>query len=377
MGVNALTYSTILMLEELAIDNNLKFEYVLIGTGKYIETQDVVKVGNKEISIKYYPYTIISSKKRIITKYLKNLYGVDIVLDIGEGDSFTDIYGQARFNIQLKSKFLVLLLLKRLILLPQTIGPFNKKSNKFFAFLLMRFVHKIFVRDELSSKYLDTSSIIRKKTIKSLDMALYLPYKKQNFNEDKVQVGINISALLWNGGYNRDNDFGLVVDYKEIINDIIIYFKSLSNVKIHLIPHVITDFEIEDDLKICNEICQEFEGLILPTTFRSPIEAKSYISGLDFLIGSRMHACIAAYSSNVPLFFMGYSRKFEGLFVHTLQYDYGSSLYSEDKDKIMQKIDFCFHNRGQLLESIKNKSNMLIDNKYNIKNVLKSILTKK
>lgn len=52
-------------------------------------------------------------------------------------------------------------------------------------------------------------------------------------------------------------------------------------------------------------------GLHVPN---SPQDAKSFISGLDFLIGARMHATIAAFSAGVPVMPVSYSRKFEGLY---------------------------------------------------------------
>jgi polysaccharide pyruvyl transferase WcaK-like protein len=62
------------------------------------------------------------------------------------------------------------------------------------------------------------------------------------------------------------------------------------------------------------ELAKEFPGAIVAPRFKTPQEAKSYISGLDFFAGARMHACIAAFSSGVPVLPMAYSRKFSGLF---------------------------------------------------------------
>ena len=44
------------------------------------------------------------------------------------------------------------------------------------------------------------------------------------------------------------------------------------------------------------------------------MEAKSYISRMDVLIGSRMHATIASFTSGVPTIPVAYSRKFAGFF---------------------------------------------------------------
>jgi polysaccharide pyruvyl transferase WcaK-like protein len=55
--------------------------------------------------------------------------------------------------------------------------------------------------------------------------------------------------------------------------------------------------------------------------FKSPSEAKSFIAAMDFFTGARMHACIAAFSSGVPVVPFAYSRKFNGLF-SSLQYEF-------------------------------------------------------
>jgi polysaccharide pyruvyl transferase WcaK-like protein len=76
----------------------------------------------------------------------------------------------------------------------------------------------------------------------------------------------------------------------------------------------------DDDGRVADRLAAEFPDVIRAPTFTSPSEAKSYISGLDFLIAGRMHACIAAYSSGVPVVPVAYSRKFAGLFEGVLGY---------------------------------------------------------
>ena len=77
---------------------------------------------------------------------------------------------------------------------------------------------------------------------------------------------------------------------------------------------------VEDDLTANKTLAEEFPGVIVAPRFEGPSEAKSYISGLDFFCGSRMHACIAAFSSGVPVLPIAYSRKFAGVF-GSLGYD--------------------------------------------------------
>ena len=56
-----------------------------------------------------------------------------------------------------------------------------------------------------------------------------MPHTKKNFNSDNMHVGLNVSALLWNGGYTNNHQFGLTVDYKKLIYSIINYFLKLQH----------------------------------------------------------------------------------------------------------------------------------------------------
>ena len=46
-----------------------------------------------------------------------------------------------------------------------------------------------------------------------------LPNEKVNIEKDNnvLNIGINVSGLLWNGGYTRNNQFGLKFNYKAYI----------------------------------------------------------------------------------------------------------------------------------------------------------------
>ena len=81
--------------------------------------------------------------------------------------------------------------------------------------------------------------------------------------------------------------------------------------------------------------------------FRTPSEAKTYIAGLDFFMGARMHACIAAFSSGVPVVPMAYSRKFAGLF-GTLGYDHTVDCTTEPNEAILAKTAAAFEAAGAL-----------------------------
>ena len=81
---------------------------------------------------------------------------------------------------------------------------------------------------------------------------------------------------------------------------------------------------------------------------------------MDFFTGARMHACIAAISSGVPVIPMAYSRKFNGLFMDTLMYNCMIDLKTDDAEKIVDKFINALENRESLKDKIKEINHNII-----------------
>lgn len=297
----------------------------------------------------------LSIKKILLgqSAYLKQLKECDLVLDIGAGDSFSDIYGVKHFFFLCLTKIFALCLGKPLIMSPQTIGPFKHSWARFVAKSIMRRARRVFARDGLSMDVLKELKLTNN-TQEVIDVAFRLPFeKKQHSAREKIKVGINVSGLLYNGGYTGNNQFGLSLDYVALIEKVIGGFTSMPDVEVHLVPHVLADsLPVEDDYRVIQALAGQFQGVIVGPKFSLPSEAKTYISGMDFFTGARMHACIGAFSSGVPVVPMAYSRKFNGLFnslgyfdiadlkVHTLEEAYGAVIHGfERRDLLKQMID--------------------------------------
>jgi polysaccharide pyruvyl transferase WcaK-like protein len=83
--------------------------------------------------------------------------------------------------------------------------------------------------------------------------------------------------------------------------------------------------------------------------FKSPVEAKTFISQLDLLIGSRMHATIAALSSGVPVVPLGYSDKFTGLF-RGLNYPWLADLRTASETDVIDLLEEVIGNLDYIRE---------------------------
>lgn len=368
-GVGALAYSALFLLEQISEKNNIDFDFVLIGTKQgYHE----INIDDSEISfIGIRGITGFSSILSFIKypKYLIKILKLGYILDIGAGDSFSDIYGEKRFyQINFTKKFFRLMGIKQL-LLPQTIGPFYSEIVKKEAIKSINKSHTVFARDQQSFNY--TKSIASpKKLYESIDMAFFMPFKKNIMdNGNRINVGINVSGLLWHGGYTGENEFNLKMNYRDLMLEIIRSFLQMDNVTVFLVPHVVHNYHTrENDYEVSIGIQKEFNNKDLKVSpfFLNPIEAKSFISGLDFFTGARMHSCIAAYSSRVPVFPLAYSRKFNGLFGDTLQYNYMGDMVNQEDEKILENLMDSFNKRDLLKDSIENKMDTIVNERKNI-----------
>jgi len=255
---------------------------------------------------------------------IKALLKCDCVYDVTMGDSFSDIYSEEVCLSNMRFKIMAEIFAKRYILLPQTYGPFYSKKVLRRAKKILKKADKIYCRDNKSQEYIKDRCGISNAEV-TTDLAFLLPYDKEMYSieSNKIKLGINVSGLLWNGGFTKNNQFGLKTNYSDYIKSLLEYYSKQPNVMVYLIPHVIDRKKdaYDDDYNVCEEISRELKNVILAPVFKTPIEAKSYISNMDVFVGARMHSTIAAFSSGVLTIPFSYSRKFEGLY-ESLEYPY-------------------------------------------------------
>ncbi len=374
-GCTALCLSTLSLIDKVFKDKGVDYSIFLPDSGLRTSGTQSYQVGElfeaHFYSCEYAPNNIKSFLKSLL--HLKKAYAswcifkdADYILDIGQGDSFADIYGKKRFDKIDRIHQLARFLNKRYCFLPQTIGPFKDSEVQKKAVHSLKDASLVMARDKLSYDYVLQQVPEQKHIGEYIDVAFFLPYEKITFEKDFVHVGLNISGLLWNGGYTKDNQFGLKDNYQHLVLTIIDYFIGLKNVKVHLIGHVMVGEKgFENDYVVNYDLWKKYncsQVILAPFGF-GPIELKSYIAGMDFFLGARMHSTIAAFSSGVPVVPMAYSRKFNGLFQDTLQYPYLVDLKTQTKDEMLIHISEAFGKRNTIKTLINDRMNSTVKEK--------------
>lgn len=316
LGVGALTVSNIALLREACAKLGLRPRFVVLGPREaspaYVQDDDVVAL---DIDGRF-----MGSPGG----YWRTLRSLDCVVDIGAGDSFAGIYGPKRFAYLWMTKFLAVTRGLPLLMSPQTIGPFEGEPWRKLAGYIMDRADVVMARDPLSFRA--AGELARRTRLReAIDVAFALPFERRaRAAGGPIEVGINVSGLLFNGGYGGDNQYGLDVDYASLMRETIAALSAREDVSVKLVTHVVSrDLAVDDDGRVADQLARDYPKAERVPDFASPSEAKSYISGLDFLVAGRMHACIAAYSSGVPVLPIAYSRKFSGLFEGVLGYKHG------------------------------------------------------
>jgi colanic acid/amylovoran biosynthesis protein len=356
LGVNALAESSI----KIILNRWPDAEIVLLGTGS-ADSEYCLKLSGRKIRVriermrfcknvflrshfcvlllnalllKLLPLRSFRNLLSAINPYVKTLVETDRVFDITGGDSFSDIYGLRRFLIYgFLQKRLVTLFGKELILLPQTYGPCTRSITRRMAKSVLKRASVIYARDTESVEYIrglfgnhnvngklrfmpDVAFVLDSNKPETFDIGSLEKERKKN----SIVVGLNISGLLFNGGYTQKNMFGLKINYPELINSVVEYLMTDKRVLILLVPHVLAPSRIvEDDPNACRQLydnlIEKYPGRIFLTQGEYNHNNIKYVIGLcDFFIGSRMHACIAALSQSIPSVGIAYSKKFHGVF---------------------------------------------------------------
>ena len=307
LGVGALTAGNIALARRAAAAVGLAPEFCIISPRES---------GPLALSGDDIDYRTITGRYMINPKgFIRDARCLDIMLDISAGDSFADIYPDKRFAYMAATKVLPILLGTPLVLSPQTIGPFSRQPHTAIAAWICRRAAAVFARDPLSMQMLTTMGA-GDKALQTVDVAFALPYKSAARGAGGPRrIGINVSGLLMNGGYAGENEYGLDFDYPALTHSLITTLLAAPDTEVHLVPHVLAPgLPHDDDGAAADALKARYPSLHRHPDFASASAAKSFISGLDFLVGARMHATIAAYGAGVPVVPISYSRKFEGLY---------------------------------------------------------------
>jgi len=291
------------------------------------------------------------------------------ILDASGGDSFTDLYGPRRFRAMAGTKRLALSAGARLILLPQTLGPFRDKAHRAEAARLLRAARAVWVRDMQSLETLRDllgDAFDPEHHRAGVDMALALPRRQPRAalggQVDRwlagargfPLAGLNVSGLLCNQPEAARARFGLAKPHPAQIEAAArAVLASDPDMHLLLVPHVHRpQGDPESDLAAAEALSARL-GPDCPGRVEvlrgnpGAMELKWVLSRLDWFAGARMHATIGAFSSGVPTLGLGYSDKAEGVFEQCGLGGHVADLRIQNAEALAAEVSFSVARREE------------------------------
>jgi polysaccharide pyruvyl transferase WcaK-like protein len=225
----------------------------------------------------------------------------DAVFDTGAGDSFTDIYGRNRLARITYTQLTARRLGIPLVLLPQTIGPFTGGAHRMLARRVLRRADIVMSRDGVSTNH--AAELGRRDVVRATDLVFSLPVVEAQKTRD---VMVNVSGLLW--GENSHLD---APSYRRSVVDLIEGLRERGRT-VSLLPHVLANSTADNDMVPLDELTERFPDIetIVPQALS---DARAAVASAQWVLGSRMHACLNALSVGTPAIPWAYSRKFQPL----------------------------------------------------------------
>ena len=280
-----------------------------------------IKTSGQDYNINVIHYLPIELK--LYLKYHVSLYftpfgklvrNLALVAATNGGDGFSDIYGYSVFVNRLKESWIAIAMGARLVIMPQTLGPFTDKEMRNIANNILKYADWIYVRDNKFENELNEMGLKYKR---ERDLSAFMSPEPWNIRIEPDSIGLNVSGLAYSNNFRTLS--GKFDNYPILIERIIEIFQKKGKT-IYLIPHSYNYTFPEyanDDLVACKEVYQsikEKKGIrIIEEDLTAP-QIKYVISKMSFFVGTRMHANFAAIYTGVPVFGLAYSYKFVGAF---------------------------------------------------------------
>ncbi len=303
---------------------------------------------------------------RIISRnpWLSEVLQTSAFYAVSGGDSFSDIYGLVRFLYVALPQVLVLLLDRQLVLLPQTYGPYKGWVARLMARWILRRARAVVSRD---SQGVETVRQVAGSDGPGVQEAPDLGFcmspeplepavltRIGGLRNDGPIVGINISSLLYMGGYTGTNMFHLLEPFPKLVSALVNHIVQDLRARVLLVPHVCGGaLGKEDETRLCDRLQAEFsschgERVCYLGHDLNHRQMKAVIGHCDLFIGARMHACIAALSQGIPAVGLAYSRKFRGVFASIGMEEFVADLRILDTGGVIQVVDKAYERRAEL-----------------------------
>jgi len=310
------------------------------------------------------PFSLYTYNKATLNA-IRQIQNCDVCISIGAeriNDNF--VFG---LPFSLYGLWLVKKLGKKLVLFPQTIGPFYRKLSKSTSQKILSKCDYVFLRDKRSVDIMKSLGVPKRNYSFMPDIAILQEsvddsVRKSIFAQEHIPLEdgrlIGISAIRWSYANDLEKQSSYEI-YKKSVAKAVDYMIEKYGCRVVFVP---TNVGIhgcrEDDIEVAHEIIENVEHRkrvhIIDHLYR-PSELKGLIGDMDLFLATRMHACIFATGICTPTCSINYQFKL---------YEYMKYLGLENNtidireitfEKLRGLVDYTYKNRDQIREQLEHK----------------------
>lgn len=307
---------------------------IYIRQNKYTDLVEINSELQQQINIIHYNDEIRNITQKIKNKIIRRIFifknlvfpkssiKFDKVIVLG-GDDLSEFYSKRQAGLEIL-RLARLSKHSEIILLGQTIGPFNRMLNRFIVKNFLSKI-KVYARDIWTSNYLKEEFDINVQTMGDLafnNLPLQLNHEisqsvltSYNLDPNKY-ITIVVSGLYFEG-YYTDNKDDYLRNYTSIINYLLNNKTLLKIEKVVLLAHTFPPY---GDERILNEEIYQFfndninqRDIVLVNEKILPTRARFILGNGRMTITGRMHPGVSTLQMQKPAIFFSYSPKYNGV----------------------------------------------------------------
>lgn len=258
-------------------------------------------------------------KRRLLSAY----YEAKLVLGCGGGNLYANFWISPFFLLSLIALGAAIILGKRVVLLPQSVGPIKGWFQRRLASLILKKIDKIMVRESFSLEFLQAMNI-QNRVILIPDLALASASKPANFYYFSPLIeeypGRKIGVTVIDRAAQTRNKLFLPAQqerYEDTLSSALAEISRKYRAAIYLFSQCNGPDFAHTDIIALQRVFSRLRSKEVPV-FLSGITddfriLKAAYARMDCIVGSRMHTAIFALSAGIPTILIGYQPKAFGL----------------------------------------------------------------
>lgn len=219
---------------------------------------------------------------------------------------------------------------------PASYGPVKDRFDQISArFSANHIFNVMYAREKESQKQMKEKARVKKNINVAPDLANFWSSIHGRCHQEST-IGISVSHQIirqWNSSEN----------YLDCIVNLIRHIKTNITCQIMLIPNEIAKSTSYNDIHVAQDIVKRLGNSekvqILDVSSITSTELKGIIAGLEVVVASRYHSCVAALSSGVPVLVIGWHHKYEELLSLYAQERWIISCENCSSEKLIRMFD--------------------------------------